>query len=194
MHSTPSLTSLDKLSLNSVQSFSQPQPSPKRMTKKAHSRSSSISSCFSTNASSSQGYMSAQASPATSVANCTMNTTDIETLIAKVHLIGRNDLLYKKIRVKSSFDLQRDVDSFVKIANNERTSGVLKTVLEKFNLDPSTHERYCIEQQLPNKRKILFRKYPLYLFIDSFQESFYSIIVMCSMLLFVNRTMIKSNY
>lgn len=139
LHSTPSLTSLDKLSLNSVQSYpQQQQQSSKRMTQKAHSRSASISS-FSTNASSSQGYMSAQASPATSIANCTMNATDVETLIAKVHFVGRNDLLYKKIR----------------IGNNERTSGVLKTVLEKFNLDPSTYERYCIEQQLPNKRIVL---------------------------------------
>ncbi len=63
-----------------------------------HSRSSSASS-FLTTASSSQGYMSAQASPANSIANCTVNSNENETLIAKVQLVGRNDLLYKKVRV-----------------------------------------------------------------------------------------------
>jgi hypothetical protein len=43
--------------------------------------------------------MSAQASPANSVANCTVNNVETETLIAKVQLVGRNDLLYKKVRV-----------------------------------------------------------------------------------------------
>ncbi len=63
-----------------------------------HSRSSSASS-FLTNASSSQGYMSAQASPTNSVVNCTVNPVESNTLIAKVQLTGRNDLLYKKVRV-----------------------------------------------------------------------------------------------
>jgi hypothetical protein len=66
-----------------------------------HSRSSSASS-FLTNTSESQGYMSAQASPANSVANCTFNSVDNDTLIAKVQLVGRNDLLYKKVRVSNS--------------------------------------------------------------------------------------------
>ncbi len=50
--------------------------------------------------------MSAQASPANSVANCTVNLTENETLIAKVQLVGRHDLLYKKVRVSKtdSFD------------------------------------------------------------------------------------------
>lgn len=68
-------------------------------TRSNHSRSSSASS-FLTNASSSQGYMSAQASPANSIANCTVPSNDSDTIIAKVQLIGRNDLLYKKVRVR----------------------------------------------------------------------------------------------
>jgi hypothetical protein len=43
--------------------------------------------------------MSAQASPANSVANCTVNQAENDTLIAKIQLVGRNDLLYKKVRV-----------------------------------------------------------------------------------------------
>ncbi len=46
--------------------------------------------------------MSAQASPANSVANCTFNSVDNDTLIAKVQLVGRNDLLYKKVRVSKT--------------------------------------------------------------------------------------------
>lgn len=46
--------------------------------------------------------MSAQASPANSVANCTVNATETDTLIAKVQLVGRNDLLYKKVRVSKN--------------------------------------------------------------------------------------------
>lgn len=46
--------------------------------------------------------MSAQASPANSVANCTVNNTETDTLIAKVQMVGRNDLLYKKVRVSKS--------------------------------------------------------------------------------------------
>jgi ral guanine nucleotide dissociation stimulator-like 1 len=141
LRSTPSLTSLDKISITSIHSFPQRQPSTNSSEKKIHSnhsRSSSASS-FLTNASSSQGYMSAQASPANSVANCTVNLTENETLIAKVQLVGRHDLLYKKVR----------------ISNNERTPSVLKIILEKFNLDPSTYDRYCIEQQLPNKKIVL---------------------------------------
>jgi len=83
--------------------------------------------------------MSAQASPANSVANCTVNNVENDTLIAKVQLLGRYDLLYKKVR----------------IGNNERTPSVLKTILDKFGLDPSTYDRYCIEQQLPNKKIVL---------------------------------------
>jgi ral guanine nucleotide dissociation stimulator-like 1 len=141
LRSTPSLTSLDKISFTSIHSFPQHQPSININAKKIHSnhsRSSSASS-FLTNASSSQGYMSAQASPANSVANCTVNNVETETLIAKVQLVGRNDLLYKKVR----------------IAHNERTPSVLKSILDKFGLDPSTYERYCIEQQLPNKKIVL---------------------------------------
>ncbi len=126
-----------------------------------HSRSSSASS-FLTTASSSQGYMSAQASPANSIANCTVNSNENETLIAKVQLVGRNDLLYKKVRVcKTSIEkfFYNHLVPFYKIGNNERTPSVLKTILDKFNLDPSTYDRYCIEQQLPHKSKIFFHYY-----------------------------------
>ncbi|CAF4269918.1 unnamed protein product, partial [Rotaria sp. Silwood2] len=41
------------------------------------------------------------------------------------------------------------------IGNNERTSNVLKTILDKFGLDPSTYDNYCIEQQLPSRRLVL---------------------------------------
>ncbi|CAF3398205.1 unnamed protein product [Rotaria sp. Silwood1] len=40
------------------------------------------------------------------------------------------------------------------IKNNERTTSVLKTILDKFGFDPSSYDQYCIEQQLPD-RKIL---------------------------------------
>ncbi|CAF3612296.1 unnamed protein product [Rotaria sordida] len=130
LHSSPSLNSFDKISLISNNSFPQRQQSINNLTKKkihsTHSRSSSASS-FLTKDSSSQGYMSAQASPANSLANCTLNNVENDTLIAKVRLIG----------------------------NNERTSNVLKTILEKFGLDPSTYDNYCIEQQLPSRRFVL---------------------------------------
>ncbi|CAF3417630.1 unnamed protein product [Rotaria sp. Silwood1] len=136
LHSSPSLNSFDKISLISNNSFPQRQQSIHNLNKKkihsSHSRSSSASS-FLTKESSSQGYMSAQGSPTTSLANCTLNTVENDTLIAKVRLVGRDELLYKKIR----------------IGNNERTSNVLKTILDKFGLDPSTYDNYCIEQQLP---------------------------------------------
>lgn len=51
--------------------------------------------------------MSAQASPANSIANCTVPSNDTDTLIAKVQLVGRNDLLYKKVRVSSSSHSQQ---------------------------------------------------------------------------------------
>jgi len=51
--------------------------------------------------------MSAQASPANSVANCTVNNVENDTLIAKVQLLGKNDLLYKKVRVST--------DNYIKI-------------------------------------------------------------------------------
>jgi hypothetical protein len=43
--------------------------------------------------------MSAQASPTNSVANCAFNSVENDTLIAKVQLVGRSELKYKKIRV-----------------------------------------------------------------------------------------------
>jgi hypothetical protein len=62
-----------------------------------HSRSSSASSFLtSSNGSSSQGYVSATGSPTISVGNCPGNSTDNETIIAKVQFAGKNDLLYKK--------------------------------------------------------------------------------------------------
>lgn len=53
--------------------------------------------------------MSAQASPANSIANCTVPSNDSDTLIAKVQLVGRNDLLYKKVRVR--FDMNKSKTS-----------------------------------------------------------------------------------
>jgi hypothetical protein len=50
--------------------------------------------------------MSAQASPANSVANCTVNNIENDTLIAKVQLLGRYDLLYKKVRVSTDNYIQ----------------------------------------------------------------------------------------
>ncbi|CAF4539058.1 unnamed protein product [Rotaria sp. Silwood1] len=127
LHSSPSLNSFDKISLISNNSFPQRQQSIHNLNKKkihsSHSRSSSASS-FLTKESSSQGYMSAQGSPTTSLANCTLNTVENDTLIAK-------------------------------IGNNERTSNVLKTILDKFGLDPSTYDNYCIEQQLPSRTLVL---------------------------------------
>lgn len=40
----------------------------------------------------------------------------------------------------------------------------MKTILDKFGLDPLTYERYCIEQQIPNKRKKLFSNSLMYRF------------------------------
>ncbi|UJR21204.1 hypothetical protein I4U23_024301 [Adineta vaga] len=136
--STTSLSSLDKMSYASSHSFTQRQESTNTSEKKTyshHSRSSSASS-FLTNASSSQGYMSAQGSPTNSVINCIVNPVENNTLIAKVQLIGRDDLLYKKVR----------------IGDNERVSNVLKIILEKFNLDPTTYDHYCIDQQLADRK------------------------------------------
>ncbi|CAF4823785.1 unnamed protein product, partial [Rotaria magnacalcarata] len=120
LRSSPSWNSYDKISLTSNHSCPQRQPSICSLTKKkTHSRSSSASS-FLTKDSSSQGYISAQTSPANSLANCTVNPVENDTFIAK-------------------------------IGNNERASNVLKTILDKFCIDPTTHEDYCIEQKLPNR-------------------------------------------
>ena len=64
-------------------------------------RSASASS-FLTKASLSQGYISSQASSTDSFTNCTFNSSENDTLIAKVRLVGRNDLLYKKVRVSKT--------------------------------------------------------------------------------------------
>ncbi|CAF4755323.1 unnamed protein product, partial [Rotaria sp. Silwood2] len=105
LRSSPSFNSFDKISLTSNNSFPQRQQSINDLNNKKthsnHARSSSASS-FLTKDSSSQGYMSAQASPANSLANCTLNNVENDTLIAKVRLVGRDDLLYKKIRVSKN--------------------------------------------------------------------------------------------
>ncbi|CAF3309725.1 unnamed protein product [Rotaria socialis] len=146
LRSSPSLNSYDKISLTSNHSFPHRQQSICSLTnKKTHSRSSSASS-FLTKDSLSQGYISAQASPVNSPANCTFNPVENDTLIAKVRLIGRDNLLYKKVR----------------IGNNERASNVLKTILDKFCIDPTTHEDYCIEQQLPTRRLLLLDHYNVF--------------------------------
>ncbi|CAF0925830.1 unnamed protein product [Adineta steineri] len=139
--SSPSSTSFDKISLtSSLHSFAQRQQSTNASEKKTHSRSSSSDLSFLTNASSSIGYMSAQASPTTSVVNCTFNQpVENNTLIAKVQFVGRPDLLYKKVR----------------IGDNERASNVLKTILDKFGFDPATSDHYCIEQQLSDRKIVL---------------------------------------
>lgn len=124
LRSSPSLASYDKISLMSNRSFPQRQQSIDDMNEKVnrsniswflfsilkliiffqkksqsnHLRASSASS-FLTKDSISQGYMSAQASPTTSLANCTFNPVENDTLIAKVRLVGRDELVYKKIRV-----------------------------------------------------------------------------------------------
>ncbi len=51
---------------------------------------------------------------------------------------------------------------------------MLKTILEKFNLDPSTYDRYCIEQQLPNRSKIIF----FLLFSSIYRFSFIEIVLL----------------
>ncbi|CAF2104643.1 unnamed protein product [Rotaria magnacalcarata] len=146
LRSSPSWNSYDKISLTSNHSCPQRQPSICSLTKKkTHSRSSSASS-FLTKDSSSQGYISAQTSPANSLANCTVNPVENDTFIAKVRLIGRDNLLYKKVR----------------IGNNERASNVLKTILDKFCIDPTTHEDYCIEQKLPNRKLLLLDHYNVF--------------------------------
>jgi len=145
LHSSPSSTSLDKISTTSNNSLhqhhcqQQQQPSIAKIPHINHSRSSSASSFLtSSNGSSSQGYMSATASPTISAGNCTSNANENETIIAKVQFAGKDDLLYKKVRIR----------------NNERTNSVLKTILDKFGLDPTSCDRYFIEQRLPG-RKIL---------------------------------------
>ncbi|CAF1240781.1 unnamed protein product [Adineta ricciae] len=133
-----STTSLDKVSVTSNHSFPQRQQSTNTSEKRSyshHCRSSSGSSY----GSSSQSFMSAQGSPTNSVANCIVNPVETNTLIAKVQMIGRDDLLYKKVRIN----------------DNERMPNVLKTILEKFGLDASAYERYCIEQQLPDRKILL---------------------------------------
>ena len=79
-----------------------------------HSRSSSVSSLLtSSNGSTSQGYGSATASPTTSTNMGLSNPTESESVIAKIQFAGKDDLLYKKIRVseihsdmKSQMNLQ----------------------------------------------------------------------------------------
>jgi hypothetical protein len=71
-----------------------------------HSRSSSASSLLtSSNGSSSQGYASATASPTISTAKCTSNSNESEAIIAKVQIAGKDDLLYKKVRVSRNRNL-----------------------------------------------------------------------------------------
>ncbi|CAF1169569.1 unnamed protein product [Adineta ricciae] len=133
-----STTSLDKMSVTSNHSFPQRQQSTNTSEKRSyshHCRSSSASS----HGSSSQSFISAQGSPTNSVANCIVNPVETNTLIAKVQMVGRDDLLYKKVRIN----------------DNERMPNVLKAILEKFGLDSSAYERYCIEQQLPDRKIIL---------------------------------------
>ncbi|CAF4692854.1 unnamed protein product, partial [Rotaria sp. Silwood2] len=101
IQSSPSSTSLDKMSTTSNNSLRQQyfQQQLSRINKKSHSRSSSVSSVLtSSNGSSSQGYMSATASPKTNAENSTSSSCDYEAIIAKVHFAGKNDLLYKKVR------------------------------------------------------------------------------------------------
>jgi ral guanine nucleotide dissociation stimulator-like 1 len=143
--SSPSLTSLDKISTASNSGvfyrhhFPHPLASPTKTSHINHSRSSSASSYLtSSHGSSSQGYASATASPTISTGNVLSNSYETETIIAKVQLAGKDELLYKKVRIR----------------NDERTTSVLKTILEKFCLNPFTYDRYCIEQRLPD-RKIL---------------------------------------
>ncbi|CAF0844907.1 unnamed protein product [Rotaria sordida] len=140
LKSSSSSTSLDKMSTISNNSLRQQQQLRKDKNSHIyHSRSSSASSFLtSSNGSSSQGHLSATASPKINTGNSTSNSSENEAIIAKVHFAGNNDLLYKKVRIN----------------NNERTTSVLKTILDKFGLDPSTYDQYCIEQQLPD-RKIL---------------------------------------
>jgi len=144
LRSSPSSASLDKLSTTSTQSFNRyPFPLPSSKTDKKpfinHSRSSSASSFLtSSNGSSSQGYVSNGGSPTISTGYTTTNSMENDTIITKVQVAGRHDLLYKKVRIN----------------NNERTASVLKTILEKFGLDPAQYDRFCIEQKLPD-RKIL---------------------------------------
>jgi len=71
-----------------------------------HSRSSSASSFLtSSNGSSSQGYISATASPTISTGNCTLNSNENESIIAKVQIAGKDDLFYKKVRVSVNTNL-----------------------------------------------------------------------------------------
>ncbi|CAF0923918.1 unnamed protein product [Adineta ricciae] len=140
LRSSPSSTSLDKMSITSNNSLRQHQLIKNMPTPRVnHSRSSSVSSLLtSSNGSTSQGYGSATASPTISTNTGLSNSTESESVIAKIQFAGKDDLLYKKVRIK----------------NDERTTSVLKTILEKFGLDPSSYDRYCIEQRLPG-RKIL---------------------------------------
>ena len=128
LRSSPSSTSLDKLSNASNHSFYrlhfQPQQSKpekvicasvtlilSKLVNRAfalqqphvhHSRSSSASSFLtSSNGSSSQGYISATASPTISAVNSSTLTPDNDTIIAKVQFAGKHDLLYKKVRVNT---------------------------------------------------------------------------------------------
>ncbi|CAF4444572.1 unnamed protein product, partial [Adineta steineri] len=100
IRSSPSSASLDKMSLLSSNSLQQHQQSRKEsITRPNQSRSSSVSSLLtSSNGSSSQGYISATASPTISTGNFTITSTENETVIAKVKFAGKDELLYKKVR------------------------------------------------------------------------------------------------
>ncbi|UJR28280.1 hypothetical protein I4U23_009528 [Adineta vaga] len=101
LRSTPSSTSLDKMSITSNNSLRQQQLVKTIQAPYVnHSRSSSVSSLLtSSNGSTSQGYVSATASPTISANNCFSSLNDNETVIAKVQFAGKNELLYKKVRV-----------------------------------------------------------------------------------------------
>jgi hypothetical protein len=105
-----------------------------------HSRSSSASS-FLTNASSSQGYMSARGSPTNSVANCTLNSSENDTLIAKVQLVGRNDLLYKKVRVSKDDSFENRFNAYLLLLNKIKKDYYLK--LNRSSAETFHKEIYC---------------------------------------------------
>ncbi len=140
--SSPSLTSLDKFSTSSTngvfyrQHFSHPPSSPIKVKTSSrkfsminidlqaphinHSRSSSASSYLtSSNGSSSQGYASATASPTISAGNGLSNAEENETIIAKVQLAGKDDLLYKKVRVSLTDHSVLPIDWFSKYIPRE---------------------------------------------------------------------------
>jgi len=100
IHSTSS-TSLDKISTTSNNSLQQQQQLHlSKIPHIHHARSSSASSYLtSSNDSPSQNHVLATASPTITTSNYTANSDENESVIAKVHLAGKADLLYKKVRV-----------------------------------------------------------------------------------------------